>query len=42
MDTAKYFQNGFVEIVEIWHTVIPSSRFLQFSNIIYSEDTRLT
>jgi hypothetical protein len=44
MDTAKYFQNGLAEIIEIRHTVrsvdiISFDIFFEFSEIIYFEDT---
>jgi hypothetical protein len=37
MDKAKYFQKGLPELVEFGTNL----RFFQFSNLTYSEDTRL-
>jgi hypothetical protein len=34
MDTAKYFQNGLAELVEIWHTV--RVFFCEFSDVTHA------
>jgi hypothetical protein len=46
MDSAKYFQNGLAELIEIWHTakVFKFYHLIVFSifNVIYFKDARLT
>jgi hypothetical protein len=46
MDSAKYFQNGLAELIEIWHTakVFKFYHLIIFSifNVIYFKDARLT
>jgi hypothetical protein len=46
MDSAKYFQNGLAELIEIWHSakVFKFYHLIVFSifNVIYFKDARLT